>query len=303
MMAPAQMPLSESSAPPASGHRCLKRDAAASLPHRIVDFFAGYISRSTLLFRLLPLSLTCFFGTFIFGAHWLPGHYDWRKRVMSHVISPAHNPDAYWLPAMGIAAAAVLTLPFAGYVQRRLRQIMPRVAQSINAAFALGLLLVVGAAIPLPGMGRLHETFARASAAAIALGMLGCCVCALKDRSWFPGGRPSLCGKLALCWTSLAFLPVAGGVVSGILLLGRKAHLESAVRISQVLRPTVLWQLAFWEWAGVVALFAFLFLSVLWLPKEVMSPVPLPAPARSYGEADPERQNSLAPAPAQTACT
>ncbi len=208
---------------------------------------------------------------------------------MSHLISPVHNPEAYWLPALGMAVAAVLSLPVAGYVGRRLRPAMPELGWTVSVTFALGLGLIVSAAVPLHGMGKLHETLARAAAAAFVIGMLCCGACALKDRLGSVGGERLLCGKLALCWTSLACLPLASALGSGILLLGRKAHLNWAVISSQAIRPTVLWQLAFWEWVGVGALFVFFFLSVLWLPARVESAVPVFSSTRRFLETDGER--------------
>ena len=75
-------------------------------------------------------------------------------------------------------------------------------------------------------------------------------------------------------------MPFICGVISGVMLLGRKADQEWAVSAAKALRPTMVWQLAFWEWLGMGILFAFLFLSVLWLPEPVKSPAPSAAPVR-----------------------
>jgi hypothetical protein len=246
----------------------------------LARFCTGNVSRASLLFCLLPLSVASLAGTFVFGIYLFPGHYDWRTQVMSHVISPVHNPHAYWLPALGIAAASLLCLPLAGYIGSRLGPIMPRLAGSVRVTLGIGLILLATTAIPLPGMGRLHETLARAGAAAIVIGLLCCSACALKDRFHSLGGRRLLGRKLALCWISLAVLPLAVAAGSGILLLGRNAHLHWAVAISQAVRPTVLWQLAFWEWLGVALLFGFCFLSVGWLPAQVHSAIPELQPTR-----------------------
>ena len=149
----------------------------------------------------------------------------------------------------------------------------------VGVAFLLGSILFMGVALPLPaqmppGLERLHEVLARASAGAIAIGMLCCCVCALKDRFRALGGQRRLRGRLAFCWMSLPLLLVAFGLVCGIMLLGRKVGMEWALQAGQVLRPTMFWQLAFWEWVGVVAFFTFLFLSALWLPERAKSPSP-----------------------------
>jgi hypothetical protein len=145
----------------------------------IHKFFAGDVPRTTLLTRLLPLSFASFFGTLLLGILLFPGSFDWQKRVISHVLAPRYNPDAYWFPSLGLMAAALLTLPFAGYVEQRLRASTPRLARLAGVAFTLGFLLVASVAVPLPGWRRLHEFLARASVVPFALGVL-CCrrVCA-----------------------------------------------------------------------------------------------------------------------------
>jgi hypothetical protein len=247
--------------------------------NRFSSFFAGHVSRSTLLTRLLPLSFASFFGSLLIGILLFPGTFHWKKQVVSCIISPLNNPKAYWLPSVGIVAAAALILPFAGYVQRRLHTITPRVARSAGVAFALGLLLLASVAVPLAD--RLHGILAGAAAGMLALGMLCCCLCALRDRLHFLGGRRSLRDGLSLCWASLPLLPAVCGAVGGVMLLGRQAGQGWALHAADALRPTVFWQLAFWEWAGLLMLFVFFFLSVLWLPEHATPADPAFAPANS----------------------
>ncbi len=243
------------------------------------NFFSGQVSRTTLLAGLL-LGFASFFSTVIAGMALYPGDFDWRRRVMSRAISPHHNPDAYWIPALGVVAAALLFLPFAGYVEQRLRAVTPRSARWVGGAFTLGILLFIGVGVPLPadmprGFRRLHEVFARASAGALAVGMVGCCWCAFKDwfRSW--GGQRLLRERLVFCWLSLPLMLVGFGLICGLMLLGREAEMAWALQAGDVLRPTMFWQLAFWEWVGVVAFFGFLFVSALWLPEHARSSHPL----------------------------
>jgi len=249
------------------------------MPRLIQNFCAGHVSRSTLLTRLLPLSLASFCVTVGIGILLFPGPYDWRTRVISHVLSPRHNPAGYWVPSIGFAVAALLVLPFAGYVEQRLCSITPRLARWARWAFTLGFLLVGGVVVSQhidlgPGWRRLHETLARISAAAAAFG-IGCCgLCAFRDQLRFFGGRQTLRGRLALGWASITLLPLIFGAIGIALLLGRKADHAWAVYACGILRPTMLWQLAFWEWVGVVLVFGFVFLSVWWLPGQVKSPAP-----------------------------
>ena len=245
----------------------------------IRNFFAGHVSRGTLLTRLLPITLATFCVTMAIGIVLFPGAYDWRRHVISRVISPRHNPEGYWVPSLGLAVTALLALPFAGYVAQRLHPITPRLAGWARMAFALGFLLVLGIIVPQytkpVGILRpLHQTVACVSAAATSFGVVCCSLCALRDAFSCFGGRQLLRRRLALCWASITLLPFVCGVITGILLLGRKADQDWAVQVSKVLGPTMLWQLAFWEWLGVVILFSFLFLSVLWLPDQA-KPAPL----------------------------
>jgi hypothetical protein len=254
------------------------------MPRSIQNFFAGHVSRRALLTLLLPLSLATFCVTVSLGILLFPGPYDWRTCVISRVISPLRNPEGYWVPSLGLAVAALLALPFAGYIEQRLRPTTPRLARWARVAFALGFLLVFSIVVPrytepLPGLRWPHETLARLSAAATSFGVVCCCLCALRDRLLCFGGRQMLHRRLGLCWASITLLPFLCGLVCAALMLGRKAGEPWAVSACGFLRSTMLWQLAFWEWVGVVLLFTFLFLSVLWLPEQVEFP------ARSFARA------------------
>jgi len=263
-----------------------KRESIIALTQRRTwDFFAGRVSRSTLLTRLLPLSFATFLGTLLLGILWFPVPFLWQKHVLSDVISPRDNPEAYWLPSIGIVVSVLLTLPFAGYVERRLVAIDRLAARWTSVSFALGLLLLAGAAVPLAGFGRLHARLAGAAAGAFAVGMLCCSAHAIKDRFRGLGGHRLLCGRLSFCWVCLPLMPIVCGIFAGIMLLGRKADQGWALHAADVLRSTMYWQLAFWEWVGLAALLLFLVLSVLWLPEPVKSTAPFPAPAGSGPDA------------------
>lgn len=265
------------------------------MPRLLQNFLSGDVSRTLLLTRLLPLSFASFFVTLFIGILLFPGSFEWEKRVMSHVLAPRYNPDAYWLPSLGLMAAALLALPFAGYVAGRLRAITPRLARLAGLAFALGLVLIVSVAVPLPGWRRLHETLARAAVVPMVVGILCCGVCALKDLFCLRGSRRVLRGRLAFCWMSFPLLLIACGAVSGVLLLGRKTDQGWAIQAAEFLRPTLFWQLAFWEWVGAVLLGMFLFFSVLWLPEETESTVPSFAPALRSVPGGQDGQNSCVP--------
>ena len=248
-----------------SGHLSL---AARS----IQNILTGHVSKTVLLTRLLPLSFASLFGTLIAAAFLFPTGYDWHVHVISDLISPHDNPQGCWLPSIGIMAAMLLVLPFAGYVAQHLRAITPGLARSAGLTFALSfvlMLLTVAMQLAQPDIGRwwLHEFLARASAGIFSLGMLCCCVCALKDRFRCFGGQGSLPAALAFYWVSLTLLPIGClASIGALMLLGQQGGQMWAEDLRQSFRHSMLWQLAFWEWIGAGVAFAFLTGSVLLLP-------------------------------------
>jgi len=230
-----------------------------------------------LLTILLPLSIASFFGTVIVGAFFFSVPYDWSVRAISDLTSPRDNPDAYWLPCLGLAVSAVLALPFAGYVERRLRGIAPRLARPTGIAFALAfiLLLLTGIVVPqdvLPVFGwhGMHEFLARSSALAFSVGMVCCCACALGDRFRIFGGQRSLGTTLSYYWGWVTLLPVSCAIILGALqFLGHQADQAWAEQARMSFRHTVMWHLAFWEWIGSVTFFMFMVVTVLLLPEGI----------------------------------
>jgi hypothetical protein len=238
----------------------------------VQNSFAGRVSRSALLTALLPLSFLSLFGTLSAAALFLPTGYDWRVSVISALTSSHENPGGYWLPSIGIMAAMLLVLPFAGYVAQHLNAITPRLARSAGLAFALSfvvMLLAVAAQLaqPVIGLRWLHEFLARTSALVFGLGMLCCCGCALRDRlEWFDGER-SLPAAVAVYWLALTLLPfVCLAIIGALMLLGQQGGQLWAEDLRQSFRHTMLWQLAFWEWIGALVAFCFLGGSVFLLP-------------------------------------
>ena len=86
------------------------------------------LHRKLALTALLAMMFLAFFGTLGLSARMSPGRYDWRYRVISNLLSPRDNPHYHWLPACGIIFAAVLMLPFPGYLRRSLEIASPRAA-------------------------------------------------------------------------------------------------------------------------------------------------------------------------------
>ena len=241
---------------------------------RIQRFFTGCVSKKVLLTMLLPLSIASFFGTIVAAAFFFPVPYDWSVRVISNLASARDNPSAYWLPCLGLAVSAVLALPFAGYVEQHMRGITPRLARIAGMAFALAcVMLLLTGIVPQKvlitiGWERMHEILARTSAAAFFIGMLCCCVCALKDRFRFLGGQRFLSTALAYYWAWIILLPFGCAAIIGTLqLLGQQADQAWAEQTRQSFRHTAMWHLAFWEWVGSVLFFMFMMVTVLLLPE------------------------------------
>ena len=246
---------------------------------KVQRVFAGHVSKKVLLTMLLPLSIASFFGTLIVAALFFPVPYDWSVRAMSNLASPRDNPGAYWLPCLGLATSAVLALPFAGYLEQRLRGITPRLARAAGVAFALAFvfLLLTGIVpqqvLPVFGWHRTHEFLARSSAAAFFIGMLCCWVCAFRDRFRVFGGQRSLGTALSYYWGCVTLLPVGCVASIGALqFLGHQADQAWAEQARQSFRHTILWHLAFWEWIGSVLFFMFMVVTVLLLPEGTKVP-------------------------------
>jgi hypothetical protein len=135
--------------------------------------------RKSTLAVLLALIFFSFFGTLTMSAWLFPQNYDWRYRVISNLLSPRDNPNHYWLAASGVALTAMLMLPFAGYLQRQLSAITPRMAGMSAGTFTVGIIALICACFVTPqhthdvlGFRRVHEFLGRFAAGFLAMGML-----------------------------------------------------------------------------------------------------------------------------------
>jgi len=117
-----------------------------------------------------------------------PGPFDWRTRSMSKLLYPSNNPQFHAIGSVGVAVAGLLTIPFAGYIGRRLRVISPVPAELGALAFGVGAIsLILGALIVLHPF--LHEMFARGAGIFLGLGMLAFYLCTLRGLSVSPSER------------------------------------------------------------------------------------------------------------------
>jgi hypothetical membrane protein len=230
------------------------------------------LARKSTLIVLLGLIFLAFFGTLALSARMFPQNYDWRYRVISNLLSPRDNPSHYWLPACGIIFAALLMLPFAGYLRRNLEIASPRAARISAGALIAGIIALICACLVVPqhvhevlGIRRLHEFIARSAAGFMAIGMLTACWCA-----WKGFRKNLLVGRLFWTWSLLTLLPLAGIFLSESLLILTRLKPAWAMPIRSALRHSVFWHLGFWEWLGSAAVFMFLCAAVLLMPSRTM---------------------------------
>lgn len=248
------------------------KDPLSFLPIPVQQYCGGNVSKTMLLTVLLPLSFLSIFGTLIIAAQDFPGDYDWKRQVISHLISPRYNPDGFILPSIGMALSAIFSLPVAGYISQRLRDVSPRLSHWVGVGLGVGIFLVVTVTLPFntPSMPEsvhwVHEALARTGAVGVVGGMILCSVIGLLDRL---SGRRMLDPRLVISWASLTLVPVVCGILAGILKFSRKAGFEWAIQLRQELKQTMLLQLAFWEWVGVIGFVFFMVISVLLLPARV----------------------------------
>jgi hypothetical protein len=241
----------------------------------LLNFLSGNLRRKTLLFVVVPLIFLSYFGTLAFAIFRFPEAYDWRDTVISHLISPRNNPEFHSVPSVGMAITGLLTIPFAGYINRRLRVASQLGANIGTFAFGSGVIWLILAALIVSQhhhadsmLPRLHEMCARTAALGIGTGLLTFCACALKGY-FIPGiGKKPFQRRLLISWILLTLVPILGVVLIECLLLTMRAYLPWYYQIDQVLKNALFWHLAFWEWIGSAAVFLFLLSSALFLPEQ-----------------------------------
>jgi hypothetical protein len=109
----------------------------------LLNFFSGNLTRKTLLFVVVPLIFLSYFGTLAFAIFRFPEAYDWRNSVISHLISPRNNPEFHSVPSFGMAITGLLMIPFAGYINRRLRVASQLGANIGTFAFGSGVIWLI----------------------------------------------------------------------------------------------------------------------------------------------------------------
>jgi hypothetical protein len=204
------------------------------------------------------------FGSY-FGSLWLgslnfPHGYDWRRNVISNLLSPRDNPDWYWVPCLGVAVAGFCMLALAIWIESELAMTGSRLARRARrTVFLLGIGCLILSALVVPqhthrvlGMRHAHELLARTSAVGLGLGML---LCAFQATA--TGDRAARVRILRKLWWAATAAPIAGAIGSGLMVALTRTHGLAGAAPAAFFRGTVFWHLAFWEWAGSVAVFVF----------------------------------------------
>jgi len=113
----------------------------------LLNFFSSNLTRRTLLFVLIPLIFLSYFGSLASAIFLSAIAYDWRYSVISHLISPRNNPKFHAVASFGIAITGLLIIPFAGYINRRMRVASSLGANIGTVAFASGAIWLILAGI------------------------------------------------------------------------------------------------------------------------------------------------------------
>lgn len=185
---------------------------------------------------------------------------------MSKLLYPSNNPQFHAIGSVGLAVAGLMTIPFAGYIGRRLRDISPVLAEIGALSFGAGAIsLTLGALIVWEPF--LHEMFARGAGLGVGLGMLAFYLCALRGRS-LDANEPFARSRVFLAWSLI--VPPALLVV--VLRLLAAARFQWSNSVYLVIEKRSLWHLGFWEWIGSTAVFLFLLSAALLLTESAAQP-------------------------------
>jgi hypothetical protein len=236
---------------------------------KVSSFVRGDLTRKTMLFVVLPLILISHYGVLGLAIWLYPQPYDWRYTSISQLLYPRNNPTFYYVASISVVASAVLMIPSAGYIRRRLRG-ASQVSGWIGAVLYFGgcICMVLSGLIashPAHGTSRfpkLHEILARVSVIGIALGILVFNACATRAYFRRADGKVPHRRSLIVSWNLLTLpallITLAWLVIRVLLKRGPTRH---------AIATSPFWHLGFWEWIGSVAIIGFLMCAVLFLPE------------------------------------
>jgi len=236
----------------------------------LARFCSGKLTRRTLLCVEVPLIVVSYFGMLAIAVALYPGGYDWRTMSISKLLYPQYNPHFYSIASIGVSVTGFLMVPFAGYINRRLRMAAPVMANIATAAFAGGCVCTILAGLvsshPEHGVSsvpKLHELLARAAGIGIGIGIAVFNACAIKGYFKPSTEKKQVRRSLLVSWNLLT-LPA---ILVVLVKLAVYARIQSLTPIFQSLRNTAAWHLGFWEWIGSAAGILFMFFAALLLPE------------------------------------
>jgi hypothetical protein len=226
-------------------------------------YFYSYLGDPRTRVALLALLFSSYFGSLWIGSLHFPRPYDWRVNVISNLLSPRDNPDWYRVPSAGVAVAGLCMLQLGAWIEGELGDGQGRLARwGRRPAFLVGIGCLILSALVAPqhvhavlGTRHAHEMLARTAAAGLGVGML----CACGSPGMQGGGdveRERRQRRLRVIWRAVTIPPIAGAAVSEVVVGLSRWHGVGAAAAG-IFRGTVFWHLAFWEWAGSVAVFLF----------------------------------------------
>ena len=218
---------------------------------------SSFVRRRWVRFALLAALALSYFGSLWLGALQFPHPYDWRRNVISNLLSPRDNPTGYWLPTLGISIAGFCMLPLAAWIDAELGSHRPGLGARLRRpALLMGIVCLVLAAIvspqhirPVLGMRHAHEVLARTSAAGMGISMLAACA-SLGGNNVERRLRGLRRMWQVTVWPAMAFAVSTGVIVATSRWIGTGTA-------AMWFRSTMFWHLAFWEWSGSVVVFFF----------------------------------------------
>ena len=237
---------------------------------KLFDYLAGKLSRRTLLGIVFPCMCVNFFGMLGLAILFFPHAYDWRVLSISQLLYPRQNPQFYAIAAGGLAVTAVLLIPFAGYLRRRLQAAAPVGAKLGAVSLAGGVIFLILAALvsshPVVGRSsvpKLHGIMGRMAAVGIGLSLVLFAACAVKGHFTLRNGRQLYPRSLLVIW-SLTILPALLVTLVWLALGTRFQWLDP---IHRMLAGSIVWHVGIWEWIGAAEVFVLLGSSVWLLPE------------------------------------
>lgn len=209
---------------------------------------------------LVAVLLGSYFGGIWLGALHFPRHYEWRRNVISNLLSPRDNPGWYRIPCAGVAISGICMLLLAVWIDGRLGDGGSRFARRVRRPALLGgALCLTLAALVAPqhaqtvaGLRHAHEALARFAAAGLGAGIV--CSCWSGAQAGTGAARERRLRLARRVWRLIALPPLALAAGSGVLAGLGWLHWVPA---GDSLRGTLFWRLAFWEWLGSALVFLY----------------------------------------------